>query len=131
MSVAIDVKILNLDKIRRAFKKSPEITAKHMKLAIRNCLQEIQRQTIPLTPHKYGELEQSLLRGIEVRPLGGRIFSDKVYALAQHEHTEWKHPIKGQAKYLEAGVSAAKAQISNYLKEGLQNALKEIEQQAQ
>lgn len=128
--VGINIQIPNLAKIQRALSKFPKNTAKYINIAIEKSLRQIQRRTIPLTPHKTGELERSILRGIEIRPLAGRVYSDKEYAEEQHENTRFKHPIKGQAKFLEKGVALSENDIKDYFKDALEKAVEDIEKQS-
>lgn len=126
----MNVEIKNLDKIRKAFVKAPNIAAKHFKPAIEKSLRLIQRDAIIRAPHKFGELERSLGRGIELNPLYGRVYSDLVYALAQHEGTSFKHPIKGEAKFLENAVASSLKDIEQIMANALQGTLDEIAKDA-
>lgn len=126
MSVAVNVKIPNLNKFRAALRHSPLLVAKHVQTAMKESIVEIQRATIPITPHKTGELEQSLLRGVQISPLSGKIFSDKLYAEVQHEGISFKHPIKGTAKFLEKGVRLAEKKIQGHFEEAFNRVMRDI-----
>lgn len=123
---AISVEIKNIDKIRAAFIKAPQISAKHFKPAIEKSLRLIQREAIRLAPHKFGELERSLGRGIEFNPLHGRVYSDLKYALYQHEGLTLQHPRKGEAKFLEKGVTKSLPDIQKVMALALERTLDEI-----
>lgn len=128
------IKIPNLAKLQAAVKKSPALVAKRIQTAIEKSSVSIIRATVPITPHQTGHLEESIGGGVgtlnKIGKLSAVIGSDLAYAVPQHEHTDWSHPIKGQAKFLEAGVSAAGKEIEGHFKEALEDSLSDIAKEA-
>lgn len=60
----------------------------------------------PLVPHEEGELERSGRATGDPGGLSASVSYDTDYAVRQHEELTWRHPLKGQAKYLEEPLLA-------------------------
>jgi hypothetical protein len=130
MSVAMNIKIPGLAKLQAAAKKSPLIVAKRVQTAIKKSVVSIIRSTVPLTPHKTGHLQQAIGGGAgtlnTIGKMSAIVGSDLEYAVPQHEHTDWNHPLGGQAKFLEAGVTGAEKEIQEHFKEALDDSMADI-----
>lgn len=83
------IKIENLDELRAAFKKSPQITEKYLQKAIVASSAEIQKNaTKSLVPWRTGNLVQSFGNGIVIGRLIARVGPTASYAIFVHEGTK-------------------------------------------
>jgi hypothetical protein len=93
---------MNGDEARRAFHRAAERATTKIG---EHVLGEAQR----LAPIEEGTLRASgeleVTRTVDAYT--AEVSFNEVYAARQHEETEWRHPLGGQAKYLEQPVKAA------------------------
>lgn len=66
-----------------------------------------------LAPILNGDLRGDIARPRKIDK-GWAVGSDLPYAMTQHEHTEFRHPLGGQAKYLEQPFNS---KVDGYLKQ--------------
>ncbi len=137
----IQIKIKNLDKIKAALAKSPQIVAKHINKAIKKSIFDIRNRAIDTTPVKTGRLRGSydtrfgMLRG-QLRPAAK-------YAIYVHEgHRQevgrfvpaiGKRLVAPYVKgnpFLKKAVKQAENKVQNNFGKGLSNALTEIARRA-
>lgn len=89
-----------MQELRKLTKKYPEATA----LALYTEGFRTQREAMILTPREFGFLESGAYTAPPRRE-GGRYVVEvgygAIYARRQHEETTWRHPRKGEAKFLE------------------------------
>jgi hypothetical protein len=85
MAGALSVKIQGLEEFKAAVKKAPALGLKHLGIAIKSSIFEIQREAVPLTPTSEGRLRGSFRASFSA--LKGELSVDASYALFVHEGT--------------------------------------------
>lgn len=107
--MTVTVKIVGLEELRAKLATvAPAVARTAMGAALYAEGNAILAAAIPLTPIEFGTLRSSgKVTPPEISGLGaitvtiGFGGAAKDYAVVQHEHLEFNHPIGGQAKYLE------------------------------
>jgi hypothetical protein len=118
----INIQIHNLNEIRAAFRKSPDVMRKNLNRAIQRSILFVQKQTLPVTPIDTGALRNSLIRGIKFGNLRGSIGTNLNYAGFVHEGTRF---MKGRP-YLKTGVEKSSKFIDEEFKNAVQDTLDRI-----
>jgi len=137
----IQVEIKNLNKVRAALSKSPQIVSKHINKSINRSILDIRNEAMDTTPVDTGRLRGSyqvqfgMLRG-ELRPTAN-------YAYWVHEgHRQevgrfvsaiGKRLVSPYVKgnpFLKKAADQAKSKVNKNFEEGLSDALKEIARSA-
>jgi hypothetical protein len=81
--MAYEIKVENLEELRAAFKKAPEITAKELEKATKEAGKTVlatEKQEVPI---KTGQLRRSIT--MDYRPISVSIYPTVKYALPVHE----------------------------------------------
>lgn len=120
----IQVKIQNLNEVKAALIKSPQIVSKHINKAIKKSILEIRNESEDTVPVKTGYLKSSITLGMSFSNLRGQIRPTAKYAYWV-EVLPYKH-IVGQSHWLQAGVDNANSKINENFKESLKDSLNEI-----
>lgn len=100
----ISIKIVNLSKIRAAFKKSPELMVKDLNIAIRSSILHIAGKSASNAPVKSGNLRASHFRpeSLEFKNLYGKLEPSPKYSAWVHDGTGLLgprgHPIEPKNK---------------------------------
>lgn len=129
MAGNFQIKFTNLEAVKKALVSAPQIAVPKFDKAIKKSIYKINRNTIPLTPVDTGRLRGSIGESIQFTPLRGRIGSNLVYALSQHENENFRHN-RGEAKYLEKGANRSIKFIEDEFKTAAQETFDEIARRA-
>ena len=125
----LKVTIPNLPKFQKALKKHPVLAAKELHNAFEKSLNQIVRETVPLTPIDTGRLVGSIgnqggLGIFKVEKLRASVGTTVKYAVYVHEGFQ-KHTL-GQRKFLETGAKKSVPAIKGFFKEAYENVFNQI-----
>ncbi len=130
----ISIKIKNLERVRNAIDRHPEIAGRHVANAINKSIADIRQETIPITPRKTGNLRGSYDRGgtklatpKNLRGEFGPNLAVAPYALFVND----MYPLGGRyinpttkgtlPRFLEEGEIRARRKVSERFKKALEN----------
>lgn len=88
------------------------------KRGLRKCAADLQQKSAAEAPIHLGDLRANCsVTPFRETPKGIalRVGYDLPYAVKQHEHIEYRHPMGGKAKYLEDPFNANKARYQNVI----------------
>lgn len=125
----VNVKITNLREIQRAFRKAPDLMAKHLNTAIKKALISIQAETIRNVHPDRGIniITGGLLSATERPPifthLKGVYSIDISYAGYVHEGTRYMRP----RPYLRNAAESKQRDLDNFFKKAVDDVLSEID----
>ena len=120
MSVNVTVEIKNLEQIRSAFRKAPEIMASELDRAIQKSIFAIQRDSMKNTPVDTGRLRAS--HRTKFSSLKGELDVGASYAIYVHEGT---HRMKSRP-FLANSVKDNESTVDDYFVNAVDNTLKKI-----
>jgi hypothetical protein len=112
-----------LDKLEKKFDQALMELGSISKKSVKECALDLKGKAQELAPlGETGDLRGSA----SVKPDGESyiVGFEESYAVRQHEHTEYKHPNGGQAKYLEQPFRENIDKYINYIADPLKKALK-------
>jgi len=133
----IQVKIKNLNKVRAALAKSPQVVSKHINKAINKSILDIRNEAMTTTPVDKGRLRGSY--GMKFGNLRGEVGPTANYAYWVHEgHRQTpgrfvpaigKRLVKSFVQgnpFLQKAVSQAERKVNQNFNEGLRDSLEDI-----
>jgi len=112
--MSYEIKIENLDELRAAFEKAPQITANELEKATKNAGKIILATEKSEVPIRTGTLRRSIT--MDYRPISVSIYPTVKYALPVHEGTQ-PHvivPVKKQALVFKKGGKMVFARRINH-----------------
>lgn len=116
----ITIQITNINQIRSAFRKAPRLMTANLNTAIRKSVIAIGRQSRINTPVLTGRLRSSHRESFA--NLRGEVGTTTNYDVFVHEGTRF---MKGRP-YLKKAVTQEEGTVNRYMKEAVDNTLKEI-----
>lgn len=125
----ISVSIPKLPKFQKALKRYPELASKELRKAFEKSLNQIIRQTVPLTPVDTGRLVGSIGtqtgQGIyKIEKERAIVGTNVKYAVYVHEGN-FRHRL-GQRKFLEVGAKQSVNAIKGFFKDAYNNVFNRI-----
>ena len=124
----IKIKIKNLNEVRAALAKSPQVVSKHINKAIERSIWDIHDRSKDLVPVDTSNLSAGLTRGVKVSNLRAEIFPRVKYAYWV-EVLPYRHTV-GQSHYLEGAVNQTNNKVNKNFQDRLKDALTEIARSA-
>ena len=120
----IQVKIKNLNKVRAALNKSPQVVSKHINKAIKKSIWDIHDKAKDLVPYDTGYLSSGITRGVKWSNLRAEIFPRVNYAYWV-EVLPYRHKV-GQSHYMQGAVDQTNQKVNQNFNEGLRDSLEDI-----
>ena len=142
------VKVEGMDELNRILRNMPDAVKRAAEKSLELAALDLQAKAADIAPNDTGDLSGSGFVSVgwrnevktitshdrdpssrrllipETKGLEAIVGFAEPYALAQHEHVEWHHPKRGQAKYLETpfkeNISKYITAIGNTIKEGVE-----------
>jgi len=137
----VSITIKNLDQVRAALLKSPQVVSKHINKAINRSIIGLRDTTIQNAHFKHGHGGTGILGALDMQfgQLRGSLHPNKNYAVPLHEghRQQVGRYVKAIGKrlvspyvqgnpFLRRAVDMSEGKINQFFKEGLSDALSEI-----
>ena len=118
----MSIEIQGLNELNNAFRRLAETVPDALEEEMSDIAIDLAGGAERRAPIEHGDLRGDIGRPRKIEK-GWEIGSSLPYALVQHEHTEFKHPRGGQAKFLEGPFNEKQSGYLRRLEEVTRNAL--------
>jgi hypothetical protein len=116
----------DINKVVKKLKEMAKNIDNSVERTVWKCVLDLQRKSANIAPVKLGDLRGSATSNVTVvndQVIGEMGFGED-YALAQHENLTWKHPVGGEAKYLEKPYLENKERYTKAIERAVKGELK-------